>query len=693
MVKKKSTILSNWPKHLLQWGVLLAILCCLLAPVLMDGAKAADPEKYCPMGGLQALATFLFRGSLPCSMSSIQILMGIGLAVAVIFLSKLFCSFLCPIGTVEDLLSRLHSLLRLKPMNPKNGGVADSILRIFKYLLIFLVFYSTMGASELFCKNLDPYYAVATGFKGEITLWMSVCTLVLTILGGLFIDRFWCRYLCPLGAISNTLKFWLWVLVLFAAFWLLGSLGIELPLWLPIALFCLMGYLLEVLVRKPKFQLIHIMKNQAACNHCGRCETQCPYGISLSKLEGKRVNHVDCTLCGECAAACRNGALYVGMRSGGSNAPWRKLVPALLAIVICAAAIIAGRQIEIPTINESWGIEGYAADSSRIQLVDPSKLETMEIENLTSVKCYGSSMAFKARMQKVRGVHGVKTFVKSHRVVISYDPSVTTPEKITEEVYVPSRCRVESPSWRECPQVKVSTIRTEKMFNTQDLNNLANQFRFAYKELGVFGLDSEYACPLIIHIYSDPASELSEELLRSIVEKKSVDITDSEGKVLRSIPVDFEFVRMEKETSLIDTRDYLKMMFDEFNSGFFNGRYEYGDSTRIEKRNEHYADRQWYIYEIENPGFEKPIYKRNYPFVSNWLSSHEGVLSVDVRLNEEYIPAMQICYTAPMTAEEIWRLLNLETWTITYAVDDVREEPAKIKFTKEGRSYPVSHEE
>ena len=131
-------------------------------------------------------------------------------------------------------------------------------------------------------------------------------------------------------------------------------------------------------------------------------------------MEG-RIDHVDCTLCGDCASACKNGALYVGMRKGRSNAPWKKLVPALLTLAICAAAIIAGRQFELPTIDEKWDVE------------ENMELETMEIENLTSVKCFGSSMAFKASMQKVRGVHVVTTFVKSHRVVISYDPAVITP--------------------------------------------------------------------------------------------------------------------------------------------------------------------------------------------------------------------------------------------------------------------------
>jgi hypothetical protein len=347
---------------------------------------------------------------------------------------------------------------------------------------------------------------------------------------------------------------------------------------------------------------------------------------------------------------------------------------------------ILGGQFELPTISETWGIEGYAPDSTIVQLVDPSTLETLEVKNLTSVKCYGSSKAFQAKLQRIKGTHGVKTFVHSHRVVITYDPKVISADKITEEIYVPSKCRIESPDAELVPEVKVITIRTEKMFNPSDLNNLANQFRFTYKDKKVYGLDSEYACPLIIHVYLDPSSDLSEAELREIVEKKTVDITNPAGEIMKEIPVDFEFVRMESEVSTMDTKDYLIKMFEGFESGWFSGRYvdEATDTTYVQKRNLHYADAKWQVYEYEHQAFEKPIYKRSWPFLSNWLSSEEGVLSVGVRLNDECKPALQITFCEPMTADRLWEMMTSPVWKITYKVDDIREEKARITFDQPG---------
>ena len=77
---KRSTIIRNWPKYLLQWGVLAALVVFITGVVPSE--TAVDPEAYCPMGGLQALATYLANNSLPCSMSSLQVMMGIALVAA-----------------------------------------------------------------------------------------------------------------------------------------------------------------------------------------------------------------------------------------------------------------------------------------------------------------------------------------------------------------------------------------------------------------------------------------------------------------------------------------------------------------------------------------------------------------------------------------------------------------------------------
>jgi len=68
------------------------------------------------------------------------------------------------------------------------------------------VFYFTIESSELFCKNFDPYYAAATGLKGEITVWMALGAIALLMFGGLFVKMFWCIYICPLGAVSNIFR-------------------------------------------------------------------------------------------------------------------------------------------------------------------------------------------------------------------------------------------------------------------------------------------------------------------------------------------------------------------------------------------------------------------------------------------------------------------------------------------------------
>lgn len=665
---KQSTIKKNWPKYVLQWGVLAAIAGFLLIPC----KNPANPEAYCPMGGLQALTTFFVRGSLPCSMSMVQIVMGIILAAAVVLFSKLFCGYLCPLGTVQDLLMKLRNAIGFKGIDIKSGSVADKALRILKYALLFWIFYMTATASELFCKNLDPYYAVATGFKGEITLWMSIVTVALVLVCGFFINMFWCKYLCPLGAISNSLKFWVWIVVLAAAYYVLGLVGVNVPWWALLAAFCVAGYLLEILCGKPKLQVLHIMKNDAKCTHCGICNKHCPYGIDIANCKTGAVNAVDCTLCGECTAVCPMDAIHTGVCVKGSRNLGNVLLPAIIAVLLVAFGFWAGDKYELPTINVTWGIEETLEDGTVKQLVDPSALETMEMTGLRSVKCYGSSMAFKAKLEKIRGVYGVKTFVAHHRAVITYDPSVTTSEKIQESVFTPSKFRVNAPDPAATDSIKVVTIRTENMYDKLDLNYLGLQMRLTEKK--IYGLESEFACPLIVRVYMDPSENLDKAWFKKIVNMKELEMP-LHGGGTKITPVNFKFVDLEDGESYISTEAFIRRMFTPFKAQF-------------KKRVEEFEGKPQFVYEIPDANYEKPIILRNLPFVSNHLSKNDGIIGVYLELNKDLVPALMVRYAAPMTASRIWELLNMEKWTITYAEDDVREVDAKLKFKTPGVEMP-----
>ena len=628
---KRSNIISNWPKYVLQWGVLVALILFLTG--LIPGETAADPEAYCPMGGLQAFATYLAQNSLPCSMSSLQVMMGLALVAAVVLFSKLFCGYLCPLGTVQDIIKRLRVKFRIKSVKIANGSAVDKILRIIKYALLFLIFYMTVEESELFCKNLDPYYAVATGFQGEITLWMSIVSICVLVIGSLVVDMFWCRYLCPLGAISNSLKFWVWIGVLFGIYYAANVIGAGIPWAVLLGAFCIIGYLLEVFNAKPKYQILHVLKNESACNNCGLCQKMCPYHIDLRTFHNGKINHVDCTLCGECVAACANKALNVGIKENKVG-KFRKVVPALLAVALTLFGIWAGGKIELPTIDMKWNTEDVASEN----------LQTTTFDNLRTLKCYGSAMTFKAKMEKVPGVHGVKVFVTRQSADILYNAEATSPEKIREAIYIPSRCKVQQLDPSVTTSLKTVVIRTEGMYEKGDLDNLGAML----KETGrkIYWLESEFACPLIVRVIMDAGENLDEDWFEEIVEKE------------------YDFVKMEDEVIRTNASEYISKSFKPF-------------KVEIQSRIEKYGNWKQNWYEVSDLSFDN--IDSAMPFLSNYLTQQSSILGVYLELNADLVPTIRIRYVDPMTEDKIKELLARDTWTISNK-GELKETKAKIAF-------------
>ena len=110
----------------------------------------------------------------------------------------LFCGWLCPFGALQEMLGWVGKKLKIRSIKLPNP-LHRRLLKI-KYLillaLVTLTFYSLTAAEK--AAEVEP-------FKTAITLlfvrhWPFVLYAVLLLAAGLYIHKFYCRYLCPLGA-------------------------------------------------------------------------------------------------------------------------------------------------------------------------------------------------------------------------------------------------------------------------------------------------------------------------------------------------------------------------------------------------------------------------------------------------------------------------------------------------------------
>lgn len=642
----------NYLKHILQWGVLIAIAATVA--VAKFGDEPVDVEAYCPFGGLQAFGTYLVNDSLACSMSMLQIMMGLVLAAGVILFSKLFCGYLCPVGTVGEWMGRVGRKLRIQRDIPA-GGVLDRVLRAVKYVLLFTILYNTLSTSELFCKKLDPYYAVATGFKGEIVLWMSVTSLVLLLAGGFFVRMFWCRYVCPLGAASNIFKFTPLFLIAAVAAWVLGHFGVEGSWVWVLAAACAASYLVEaVKLRSCAFPLLVIRRDVQTCNHCGACEKKCPYNIPIHDYT--KVKHVDCTLCGQCISSCSQEALQVG---GSRRLRW---VPGLLAVALFGLALWLGGRLELPTIDEKWGDYEQVED-----------LQTYEMEGLQTIKCFGSSKAFSAKMQGVPGVYGVRTYVKRHAVQITYSPSQTDTVRIQEAIFTPTQRKYKTPG-EETPVLDVLKLGVEGLHDRMDMV----YFGIALQRVeGIFGFTSEFDCPVAVTLYVDPEAGLTRERLAEAIDAPELVIPVKEGE--KVIPMHSE-LRSFAPAGQVTREEFAQAMFGEIEklSGRFVANLEkWGDEEQFPRA----------VYEMAFPGIEKLPIRQSFPYFKSFLSCTDGILSVEFVLRD-FVPVMRVHYVRGLWSDErLWNeVFQAEKWTLRMADGTFKEADARIRFTDEGKT-------
>ena len=172
---------------------------------------------------------------------------------------RAFCSWACPLGAAQEILSPLKKKFAIK------GRIIKWFIWVPWVLAIIIV-----AAHQGGYHKIDPFFRTSYGFSlGSIYTAIAYIAVLLVLLFAQFIvgKRSFCRHVC----------------------------------W--IAPFMILGTEIRKLFKTPSLKLI---TTDNACNNCKRCTKSCLMGLDVEQMiKTNKMENSECILCGSCADVCR----------------------------------------------------------------------------------------------------------------------------------------------------------------------------------------------------------------------------------------------------------------------------------------------------------------------------------------------------------------------------------------------------
>lgn len=334
-MRKQQSLVQHY-RLLIQLGFLgLVSVVAWRHQVLGGGPSGSAPiDAICPFGALETLYKYLASGEYIQRLNVSNFILLGGAIALVIVVGRYFCGWICAIGTLQDLARKVGQKFWRK-VEIKVPEKIDQPLRYLKYGVLAWSLWATWQTGTLVIRAYDPFAAYGHIFGwnwGE--LWdefaIGISILLLSVLGSVFVDRIFCKYLCPLGAFLGLFS---------------------------------------------KISLFRIEREESACINCKLCSRKCPVNIPVDTI--KVVKSAECIGCMSCVTTCPTGkvgtdhegkiflhstiggkvvsagvvgliglALYVGVVGGAQlTGIWRSVPPSL------EAAVAAGGQLDPANIK------------------------------------------------------------------------------------------------------------------------------------------------------------------------------------------------------------------------------------------------------------------------------------------------------------------------------------------------------
>ncbi|MBF0417277.1 MAG: 4Fe-4S binding protein [Magnetococcales bacterium] len=262
-------------------GFFLVLFAFFLWSAEFERLKGYAVGLFLQIDPLTALSAFLTSQTLYKGLAFALVIL-----IPTLFLGRFFCSWICPLGILNQMLSHLFN--RRRAVESWEENRYRPLYRLKYYLLVTLVIFAGFGALQI--GLLDPIALIYRSFSLSVLPALDQVTggglfalksvfhggvlisliLLAILLANRFITRFWCRALCPLGALLGMLSSW---------------------------------------------SILRIRRDVDRCNHCKQCLRACQ---GAADPDGP-LRVTECHLCMNCIEACGTQALHYGLAGARSS--------------------------------------------------------------------------------------------------------------------------------------------------------------------------------------------------------------------------------------------------------------------------------------------------------------------------------------------------------------------------------------
>ena len=215
---------------------------------------------------LKDVVTALLTGTFAFSaLSGSLVTLAVVLGVTVLW-GRFFCGYLCTFGALQELLAFAGK--RILPGMRKLPEKADKLLKYVKYGVLLAVVLLVWVLQLPVDSSLSPWGVFGVLLSGNLTVMADAVPtlgfglLLAVLIVSLFVERAFCRYFCPLGALFTPLS---------------------------------------------AERLFRIRRLESACTGCQRCTRECAMGVTVH--EDQYVRSGECIDCMRCLAVCHPQAL------------------------------------------------------------------------------------------------------------------------------------------------------------------------------------------------------------------------------------------------------------------------------------------------------------------------------------------------------------------------------------------------